>query len=202
VGRGARVHAIPWHGARWWMVPPCRAGSGGGRMSSMRPVVGLSVGWGGGEAASRPADQPPPPHGPPDDEPGTTTPDRPDRSGRHTASGADDGRPPAQGPAAVGDHPAAAAHGQGDPLGGLDDPAGPPDLQRLGRRPPGPEGAGRWRPAAAPPNRPARWVAGDRLVLTVRVLGRRLRLAVQVQGGRVRLAAGSGMGCWASPLEP
>ena len=39
---------------------------------------------------------------------------------------------PGQGPLAVGEDTAAVADGQGGALGGLDDPGGPPDLQRLG----------------------------------------------------------------------
>jgi hypothetical protein len=42
------------------------------------------------------------------------------------------GLTPAQGPITVGEDTAVVADGQGDPLGGLDDPAGPPDLQGLG----------------------------------------------------------------------
>ena len=42
------------------------------------------------------------------------------------------GLTPAQGAGTVGEHTAPVADGQGDGLGGLDDPAGPPDLQRLG----------------------------------------------------------------------
>ena len=42
---------------------------------------------------------------------------------------------PGQGAVTVGEDTAAVADGQGVALGGLDDPAGPADLQRLGRCP-------------------------------------------------------------------
>ena len=42
------------------------------------------------------------------------------------------GLTPAQRPITAREDTAVVADGQGDPLGGLDDPAGPPDLQRLG----------------------------------------------------------------------
>jgi len=45
------------------------------------------------------------------------------------------GLTPGQRPLAVGKDAAAVADGQGAALGGLDDPAGPADLQRLGRGP-------------------------------------------------------------------
>jgi hypothetical protein len=45
------------------------------------------------------------------------------------------GLTPGQGAIAAGEDTAAVAHGQGDPLGGLDDPGGPAELQGLGRGP-------------------------------------------------------------------
>ena len=42
---------------------------------------------------------------------------------------------PGQRPVTVGEDTAAVADGQGGPLGGLDDPGGPPDLQWLGGGP-------------------------------------------------------------------
>jgi hypothetical protein len=41
---------------------------------------------------------------------------------------------PGQGAVTVGEDTAAVPHGQGNPLGGLDDPAGPPHIQRLAGR--------------------------------------------------------------------
>jgi hypothetical protein len=87
----------------------------------------------GGQQPGGPAANPP--HGPPDGGPGTTGPDWPGRSGRHGASGADDGPPTRPAAGRSRGPPSPVADGQGDPLGGLDDPAGPPDLQRLGRGP-------------------------------------------------------------------
>ena len=45
------------------------------------------------------------------------------------------GLAPGQGAGTVGEDAAAVADGQGGALGGLDDPGGPADLQRLGRGP-------------------------------------------------------------------
>jgi hypothetical protein len=45
------------------------------------------------------------------------------------------GLTPGQGTGAVGEDTAAVTHGQGAALGGLDDPGGPADFQRLGRGP-------------------------------------------------------------------
>jgi hypothetical protein len=67
------------------------------------------------------------------------------------------GLTPGQGPVTGGEDTAAVTHGQGDPLAGLDDPAGPPHLQRLGPgHHPGP-GAAAWpRSGAGRPGCPGR----------------------------------------------
>jgi hypothetical protein len=113
-------------------------------------VVG-GVGWrsadhqAGGPAAN-------PPHGRPDDGPGTTTPDSPGRSGRHGASGADDG--PHTSPAA-GHSQGTHSRRRGRPgrsVGRAGRPGWSARPPTAGSEPhPGPEATGPARPAAAPP---------------------------------------------------
>jgi len=96
--------------------------------------MGWLVGWGGGEAPIGVAGQPPaaltdrPVMGPAEE----------DEVGQVGGAAVQPvaqmmGLTPARRPVAVGEGAAAVAHGQGGALGGLDDPAGPPHLQRLGR---------------------------------------------------------------------
>src|SRR5215207_1284570 len=112
-----------------------RAGSGCASLSSVRRVA--SVGWGGGEVAVGAAGQLPAP-----------LMDRPMVGSAHqgqigqVGGAAIDPVPqvvaltPGDGPGAVGEHTAPVADGQGGALGRGDDSAGPPDIQRLGRRAP------------------------------------------------------------------
>src|SRR5215217_6090617 len=79
------------------------------------PSSGMAVsstGWGGGEAAVGAAGQLP----------------------ALLVDGSVVGPAPGQGPVAAGEDAAAVAHGQGHPLGGLDDPGRPADLQGLAGR--------------------------------------------------------------------
>ena len=72
---------------------------------------------------------------------------------------------PGRGPLAAGDGTAAVADDQGGALGGGDDPAGPADLQRLGRGPTQGRGsrlAAVWSQAAKPPSPPPSWPAWSR----------------------------------------
>jgi hypothetical protein len=104
---------------------PLWGGSGGGPVSSL--------GWGGGEAAVGAAGQVP-----------AALMDRPVMSpaqqGQVGQVGGAAMQPvaqmvgfaPAERAVTAGNDTAAVADGQGGPLGGLDDPAGPADLQRLG----------------------------------------------------------------------
>ena len=100
-------------------------------MSSLGPV-----GWGGGQPAIRLADQLPaalmgrPMMGPADQ-------GQVGQVGRATVQPVAQmmGLTPGQRPHTAGEDTAAVADGQGGPLGALHDPAGPPDLQRLGRWP-------------------------------------------------------------------
>jgi hypothetical protein len=107
-------------------------GSGGGGMSSVVPV-----GWDGGQPPISLADQPP-----------TPLMDRPMMGPAHQRQVSQIGpatiQPmpqmmsltPGQRPHTAREHTATVTNGQGGPLGALDDPAGPADLQRLGRRTP------------------------------------------------------------------
>ena len=103
------------------------------------------------------------------------------------------GLTPAQGPGAVGEHTAAVADGQGDPLGGLDDPIGPADLQRLGRSPTQ-DRREQGECGLQPPSQ---------LCQLAWLLGHRLGIAAWVGGWRLLLAGGARwMGCCSTPLGP
>src|SRR5215218_6497659 len=113
---------VPW--------PPLPMGSGGrGRVLSVRM---LSVGWGGGQ----------PPVGLVLELPAALM-DRPMMGSAHQDQVVQVGRAaiqpvdqmmgltPGKGTITAGEDTAAVAHGQGGPLGGLDDPGGPADVQGL-----------------------------------------------------------------------
>jgi hypothetical protein len=95
------------------------------------------------------------------------------------------GLAPCQRPGAAGEHTTTVADGQGGPLSGLDDPGGPPDLQRLGRSPTqdrGQQGRRRLEP-------------GRQLTGPARVMGRGRRLGAGVVAGVgvvVMMARGAG----------
>jgi hypothetical protein len=173
----------------------------GGWCQASRPVQ-AAVGcrrcgrWGcrwGGVAVSRPSDRRTsrqPPHGRPDDGPGTTTPGWPGRSGRHAASGADDGPQPAQRLPTAGEHPAAVAPGQGGPWAGWITRLVRPTSSGWVGHPPAPEGAGPARPAAALPALPSRWDRRRPVADRRWVGGYRLLLAAGVEAGVQCLAAG------------
>jgi hypothetical protein len=95
---------------------------------------GVSIGWDGGELAVGAADQSPAAFM---DRPmmGPAQQDQVVQVGGAAMQPVPQmmGLTPGQGPVAGGEDTAAVTHGQGDPLAGLDDPAGPPHLQRLGR---------------------------------------------------------------------
>src|SRR5215211_2013894 len=111
---------VPW--------PPLPMGSGGrGRVLSVRM---LSVGWGGGQ----------PPVGPGLELPaalmdrpmmGSAHQDQVGQVGRAAIQPVDQmmGLTPGKGTITAGEDTAAVPHGQGGPLGGLDDPGGPADVQ-------------------------------------------------------------------------
>jgi hypothetical protein len=149
-----------------------------------RAVFGgvAGVGWrsaahrGRGRVASRP-------HGSPGGGPGTTRPGWSGRSGRRPASGADDEPHTIPGPITAREDTATVAHGQGGALAGVDDPAGPADVQGLAGGPPrtgGSRAAAVWSRVANPPSRswPPRaswsrglpgswsWVGGWRVIRT------------------------------------
>jgi hypothetical protein len=113
------------------VVPRSCRGSGGRGISS---GGGMSpVGWGGGQLAVGLADQPP-----------AALMDRSVVGSAYQGQVGQVGRAamepmaqmmgltPGQRPRTAGEHTTTVTHSQGGPLGGLDDPAGPPDLQRLG----------------------------------------------------------------------
>ena len=104
---------------------------------------------------------------------------------------------PGQGAGAVGEDTAAVPHGQGGALGGLDDPGGPADLQRLGRGPTqdrGQQGGGGLESGRQPVG-PVRVVGlGWCIGAGARVLD--WCLAVRVVGLRWCLAAGVVAGVW------
>src|SRR5215211_7412641 len=115
---------VPW--------PPLPMGSGGrGRVLSVRM---LSVGWGAGQPSVGLVLESP-----------AALMDRPMMRSAHQDQVVQVGRAaiqpvdqmmgltPGQGAVIVGEDTAAVAHGQGDPLGGLDDSGGPADVQGLGR---------------------------------------------------------------------
>ncbi len=115
------------------------------------------VGWGGGEPAIGLAGQPP-----------AALMDRPMMGPAHQGQVGQIGRAtmqpvpqmmgltPGQGPLTAREHTATVTDGQGGPLGGLNDPGGPADLQRLGRgHRPGPGATAPPPPATAPPSSPA-----------------------------------------------
>src|SRR5215211_4376741 len=117
---------VPW--------PPLPMGSGGrGRVLSVRM---LSVGWGGGQPSVGLVLESP-----------AALVDRPMMGPAHQGQVVQVGRAaiqpvdqmmglaPGQGAVTVGEDTAAVTHGQGGPLGGLDDPGGPADVQGLGRGP-------------------------------------------------------------------
>jgi hypothetical protein len=108
------------------------AGSGGGGCP-----LGSSMRWAGGQPTVRARGQPPPAlmHRP------MVSPAQ-QRQIRQIGGAAVQpvpemvGLAPGQGPGAAGEHTAAVAHRRGDTLGGLHDPGGAADLQRLGGAPP------------------------------------------------------------------
>src|SRR5215203_4723016 len=101
--------------------------SGGGRLSSVGSML-----WGGGRPPVRASDQPP-----------AALMDRPMMGPAHQDQVVQIGRAaiqpmlemvglaPGQRAVTAGEDTAAVAHGQGGPLGGLDDPGGPADVQGL-----------------------------------------------------------------------
>jgi hypothetical protein len=98
--------------------------------------AGSSVGWDGGEAAVGVALEPPAPLM---DRP-MMRPAQQRQVGQVGGAAVQPmgevvGFAPARGSVTAREHTAAVADGQGGALGGLDDPAGPPDLQRLGGGP-------------------------------------------------------------------
>jgi hypothetical protein len=97
---------------------------------------------------------------------------------------------PGQGAVTVGEDTAAVADGQGVALGGLDDPAGPADLQRLGGGTP--EGRRQQSHRGSQPRpqpRPLAVVVPDRLLVAAGVVDNRSLLGAGVVAGVVSLAA-------------
>ena len=147
---GDQPHALPGTvgrggDSRWpRSVAVLPDGSGGGGMSSVVPLV--PVGWDSGQPPISLAGQLPAPL--------MNRPMmRPAQQGQVGQIGRATMQPvpqmmglaPGQRPGAAGEHTAPVANGQGGPLGGLDDPAGPADLQRLGGRTPQDRGQQRHR---------------------------------------------------------
>jgi hypothetical protein len=136
VGRGVRVPAVAGHGRSAWALdarrPPLAQGALG---RSGRPAVS-SMRWSGAEPPIGAADQAPatlmdgPMVGPAQQgqvrEVGRATIDPVLQMMRVT---------PGQGPLTAREDTAAVADGQGGPLGGVDDPGGPADVQGLTGRP-------------------------------------------------------------------
>jgi hypothetical protein len=174
-------HEVAWlggsgcSGARG--APDLLVGSGGAGLSP----VGSAVGWGGGEAAVGLSGESPAAlmHG------AVVGSAQQGEVGQVGGAAMEPvpqmmGFAPGQGPFTVGEDTAAVADGQGGALGGLDDPGGPADFQRLGRGPT--QGRGEQGRRGSEPGRqpsvpvPAGMVArvpDQRSLIVIRVLGRR-----------------------------